>query len=122
MISRRKMLGHGGTAALAALAAALGAGTRQAHAADYKAVIVVFLNGGFDGNNVMVPVDAGYTDYSRARRSLALPKDSLLTLTGSFMGRTLGVTPSMQAHLSHVSARLSEWNSCAGRLGYAVYC
>lgn len=45
-------------------------------AGDYKALICLFLNGGNDSNNLIVPIDnAGYTAYTTARTVLALPRD-----------------------------------------------
>ncbi len=66
---------------------------------EYKALICVFLNGGVDGNDILVPVDASYQDYSKARPSLAIAKDSLITLSGGSGGRTLGV-PTMAKELA----------------------
>jgi uncharacterized protein (DUF1501 family) len=48
---------------------------------DYKALVCVFLFGGNDGNNMVVPLDARFADYSRGRGpALALPRESLLPL------------------------------------------
>jgi uncharacterized protein (DUF1501 family) len=65
-------------------------------AADYKAVVVVNLAGGFDGNNVLIPTDGAYSDYSKARPELALSKDSLLRLSGSHIGHSFALTPSVR--------------------------
>ncbi len=62
---------------------------------DYRALVVVFLNGGNDGHNVLVPTDAGYNDYQAARANLALPKGSLVSLPGSAGGRTYGLHPGL---------------------------
>nr|MDQ6940463.1 DUF1501 domain-containing protein [Verrucomicrobiota bacterium] len=49
---------------------------------DYKALICLFLFGGNDANNVLIPHDnTGYTNYAAARGILALPQNSLLPLT-----------------------------------------
>ncbi|MEY2497413.1 MAG: hypothetical protein QOD12_969 [Verrucomicrobiota bacterium] len=49
---------------------------------DYKALVCLFLFGGNDANNVIVPHDnAGYTSYAAARGILAIPQASLLPLT-----------------------------------------
>jgi uncharacterized protein (DUF1501 family) len=49
---------------------------------DYKALICLFLFGGNDANNVVIPHDtAGYASYAAARGTLALPQASLLPLT-----------------------------------------
>lgn len=48
---------------------------------DYKALVCIFLFGGNDSNNMLVPFDAsGYSNYSTIRGSLALPQSSLLQL------------------------------------------
>ncbi len=49
---------------------------------DYKALICLFLYGGNDANNVIVPHDAsGYASYAAARGVLSIPQASLLPLT-----------------------------------------
>lgn len=94
---RRRFLRHG-----SALAAALGAGTlanlavntRSAHAADYKALVCIFLYGGNDGMNMVVPTDAArYNQYAAVRGGLALPKAGLVPLAGS----SFGLHPAMSA-------------------------
>ena len=82
---RRWLIGSGGT-----LAAALGAGTignlvtvRPAFAADYKALVCIFLYGGNDGMNMIVPNDtARFDQYAAVRKALAIPKASLTPLPG----------------------------------------
>jgi len=71
-------------------------GTLSAYAAqsctDYKALVCIFLFGGNDANNVIVPVTAsGYQAYATARGNpaqggLALPQSSLLPLNGGNYG------------------------------------
>ena len=93
---RRWLIGSGGT-----LAAALGAGTvgnllsvRPARAADYKALVCIFLYGGNDGMNMIVPTDtARYDQYSGVRKGLAIPKTSLTSLGGV----NYGLHPAMSA-------------------------
>ena len=49
---------------------------------DYKALVCLFLYGGNDANNVIIPNDAnGYASYAAARGVLALPQASLLPVT-----------------------------------------
>jgi uncharacterized protein (DUF1501 family) len=49
---------------------------------DYKALVCLFLFGGNDANNVVIPHDAsGYASYATARGILAIPQASLLPLT-----------------------------------------
>jgi len=49
---------------------------------DYKALVCVFLFGGNDGSNMLVPFDtAGYQNYANIRGAVALPQNTLLPLT-----------------------------------------
>jgi uncharacterized protein (DUF1501 family) len=76
----------------ATLAGALGLGSASnlllapqlAHAAgDYKALVCIFLYGGNDGLNTIVPTDtARYNQYAAIRKTLALPKGGLMSLGG----------------------------------------
>lgn len=50
-------------------------------AGDYKALVCLFLNGGNDANNLIVPTGSGYAAYAAARTNLALPQASLLPIT-----------------------------------------
>ncbi|MBX9400604.1 DUF1501 domain-containing protein [Lysobacter sp. BMK333-48F3] len=48
---------------------------------DYKALVMVFLHGGNDGFNTVVPLEGAYYDrYAAARATLALPASALLPL------------------------------------------
>ena len=70
-----------GLAGMAAL------GSQQASAAEtsgYKAVVCLFLSGGSDMHNWVVPADAtGLAEYTRARRELAWPAAQLLPIQAS---------------------------------------
>ena len=91
----------GGTAGMAALG---GVGSllapRTAQAGDYKALVCIYLVGGNDGYNMMVPADSRFAQYSEARSQLALPKTSLLRLSGT----DFGLHPSMKSLLPVWSA------------------
>jgi len=51
-------------------------------ATDYKALVCVFLYGGNDANNTLIPFDtAGYSNYAAIRGPLVLPQNTLLPLT-----------------------------------------
>jgi uncharacterized protein (DUF1501 family) len=51
---------------------------------NYKALVCVFLYGGNDANNLLVPFDtAGYANYAKIRGPLALPQNQLLQLGAS---------------------------------------
>ena len=49
-------------------------------ASDYKALVCIFMFGGNDGNNVIVPMDSRYAGYQQARSILAIPQAQLLPL------------------------------------------
>ena len=122
-ISRREFLGQASCASVGAtalfstllslrLANSLAAQT-VTPGSDYKALVCLFLAGGNDSYNMLVPTSNGeYDAYARIRGNLALAKDSLLQITpGNLGGRTLGIHPSMPevrdlfnaGHLSFVS-------------------
>ncbi|MDB6146852.1 MAG: hypothetical protein JWO45_516 [Spartobacteria bacterium] len=63
----------------------------------YKALVCLFLYGGNDANNVLIPNDAAnYRTYSTARGGLAIPRASLRPLTiQSGDGRPYGFHPSL---------------------------
>jgi uncharacterized protein (DUF1501 family) len=71
-----------------------------AQAADYKALVCVFLYGGNDGNNMVVPVQADeYGTYAAARGSIALPQASLVPLaqaSGTRFGLHANLAPLQQ--------------------------
>ena len=57
------------------LVSALAQGT-----SDYKALVCIFMFGGNDSNNMLVPTDSRYAQYLQARSVLALPQTQLLPL------------------------------------------
>ncbi|WP_035058908.1 DUF1501 domain-containing protein [Andreprevotia chitinilytica] len=82
-MNRRSFLKGAGSVGLAAtlgqfsLMRALAAG-----GSDYKAIVCVFLFGGNDGNNMIVPYDTtAYTNYAAIRGPLALAQNTLVPLT-----------------------------------------
>ena len=61
---------------------------------DYKALVCIFMFGGNDSNNMLVPTDSRYTQYLQARSVLALPQSTLLPL--QFNGQsTYGLHPNI---------------------------
>lgn len=66
-------------------------------AGDYKALVCLFLYGGNDSNNVLVPRGADYAAYGAARGSLALSQATLLPITplAGGDGRQWGLHPSL---------------------------
>ena len=87
-IQRRSFLRY---AALAAAGSATGIGPfgalnafAQSTTSGYKALVCIFLAGGNDGNNMLIPFDtAGYAKYASLRGPLGLPQNTLLQLAGA---------------------------------------
>ncbi len=112
--TRRHFLGQccaavGATGVLSALAqlrllgatASPGAvlGATGAMESDYRALVCLYLNGGNDANNLIIPGDgAGHAAYARARGNLAVPRGQLLGISPATTdGRTWGLHPAMTA-------------------------
>ena len=77
--SRRTFIKLG---ASAGVLSSLGQLSLEAQAQDYKALVCVFMFGGNDGFNTVVPATAGeYSAYSNIRGSLALTSSQLLPIT-----------------------------------------
>lgn len=91
---------------------------------DYKALVCIFLAGGNDPNNMIVPLDAtGYGNYSSARNAsgLALASGSLLPITPPSIGTQFGLHPNLSPEVATPAAMpglLPLWT--AGKL--AVVC
>ena len=107
LLSRRRFLGQascaavGSTALFNTLLHLRMAGTASAQSigdgSDYRALVCLFLSGGNDSFNLIVPRGAAeYAEYAAIRRGLALPQAGLLPLTPlNDPGRLLGVHPNM---------------------------
>ena len=82
--TRRDFLRTGCCTAAGAAAASisrLGLMNAFAQGSDYKALVCIYLFGGNDGNNTIVPYDtAGYANYHSLRSLLALPQAQLLPI------------------------------------------
>jgi len=66
--------------------------------ANYKAMVCIFLAGGNDGHNMVIPISVpsiqeGYSLYLQGRQTLALPQSSLQTIQNG--GDTYGLHPNM---------------------------
>jgi uncharacterized protein (DUF1501 family) len=111
ILTRRSFLGRAACAGLGATAAThairdlrlINTALAADPPTDYKALVCVFLAGGNDANNWIVPTDSTtYAQYSAIRGNLALPQGSLLPLLQSVGGaayqdadgHTLGFHPS----------------------------
>lgn len=102
MINRRTFLSRVSKASLAGASAPLWLNLVSAQAfaqagSGYKAVVLVSLPGGNDGNNMLVPMDSTeYGEYASIRgSSLALQPGSLNVLQGTLNGKTYGLHPSL---------------------------
>jgi len=66
---------------------------------NYKALVCVFLDGGNDGNNSVIPnYNEGYDQYAAARQQqgLAIPRKTLLPITPAAMGgQSWGLNPNL---------------------------
>lgn len=63
---------------------------------DYRALVCLFLPGGNDSYNMLVPMGAAYNEYATVRQDLALPQTSLLPIIPiNNAGRDLGLHPGM---------------------------
>jgi uncharacterized protein (DUF1501 family) len=63
---------------------------------DYKALVCVFLFGGNDANNLIVPLSSNdYANYAKIRAGLALGQGSLLPVTPPSIGSPFGFHPKL---------------------------
>ncbi|MBL8510339.1 MAG: DUF1501 domain-containing protein, partial [Betaproteobacteria bacterium] len=104
IITRRRFLqGISGAGAISALTTLEGLGLSQALAQtageDYKALVCIFLFGGNDANNLIIPRDtAAYNLYSTARggtSGIAIAQNQLLPINPKSLTAGYGLHPSM---------------------------
>ncbi len=113
---RRNLIQLSALAPIALSTGMLGGLVRSAYAqnvstpGDYKALVAIFMFGGNDGNNMLVPLDtAGYADYTIGRGSLALARNELVAINPTNTGgRPFALHGSMTA-----LAELFTQNKCA---------
>jgi uncharacterized protein (DUF1501 family) len=75
---------------------------------DYKALVCIFLNGGNDASNLIIPTGSYYNAYASARSALALPESSLLPISATNDGRTWGLHPSLaELHALYGAGRVA---------------
>jgi uncharacterized protein (DUF1501 family) len=90
--------------------ASIAAASAQTVPSDYKALVCIFLYGGNDHSNVIVPADnAGYQQYAQSRGNLALAQNTLLTLNAPNNASLAGRQVAMRAEMGQAFA--------AGQLG-----
>jgi uncharacterized protein (DUF1501 family) len=67
-----------------------------APAADYRALVCIFLFGGNDSNNMIIPNDsAGYQNYLTLRSNLAVPQNTLLPIVAKTGNVPYGLHPEL---------------------------
>ena len=76
-------LGAGAAAAMGRLNLMQAAMAASSGVGDYKALVCVFLAGGNDGFNMVVPTDSYFSTYAATRASLANEQASLLALSAA---------------------------------------
>jgi uncharacterized protein (DUF1501 family) len=110
--SRRAFLGGvarlsvlGGAAPFALNLAAVGAAAAQS-GGDYRALVCVFLFGGNDSANTVIPYDpAAYAAYRDARASIARDRATLVPLAVEAGQPPLAVPPELASFAGHFNAR-----------------
>jgi uncharacterized protein (DUF1501 family) len=100
LIKRRKLIKNcccGAAMGLAASFSRFGMVNAWAQAGtDYKALVCVFLFGGNDSNNLIVPFgNQAYAQYAAIRGGLALPQNSLLPIQSQSVGAPFGFHPQL---------------------------
>src|ERR1700692_4540348 len=106
---RRDLLKHAGAIGAGVALSQLGIlAARAQSAGDYKALVCIFMYGGNDGNNTVVPIDpSGYAAYAAARTVIALPQNSLLPLVEAGGAANFGLHPA----LGGVSGLQAMWDA-----------
>ena len=102
-LGRRGFLARCGALCASGLATTLGLlplAARAQATSDYKALVCVFLYGGSDGNNLLVPLDsAGYGQYAAVRGAssgIALSQAELLPIQPRNSGTPYGLHPALK--------------------------
>jgi uncharacterized protein (DUF1501 family) len=94
LIGRRDFIRQAACAALGTIASSnmirdlriMNAAAQLLDPTDYKALVCIFLSGGNDSNNMIIPtIQSEYDNYAEIRGDiLAIPKNTLLNLDGSY--------------------------------------
>lgn len=100
---------------LSGMAVSGGALTQSGYG-DYKAVVALFLSGGYDGNDILLGRDASLKEYARSRPSIAIAPDAIKPIYRGVGSDRLGTHPSF-AYLNEVyeAGRLA-WLANVGAL------
>jgi uncharacterized protein (DUF1501 family) len=121
--SRRSILNLGlRSTATAAIAGAMAPFALAAGGSLDRAVVSLYLHGGWDSNNLLVPTDsAAYNDYARGRGSLAVAQNRLLPVHSARQGASFGMHPSFaELHDFYDDGALAIVANC-GKLPKATF-
>jgi uncharacterized protein (DUF1501 family) len=95
----------GGATPWAINLASIGAAAAQTIPSDYKALVCIFMYGGNDHSNTIVPFDnAGYQQYAQSRSNLALAQNTLLALNAPSNPSLSGRQVAMRAEMGQAFA------------------
>ncbi len=117
--TRRQFLVHTGCGALSAAALLSGLGrfalvdalAQPGEASGYKALVCIFLFGGNDANNVVIPY-TNYVQYSSVRgaANFAVPQGDLLQVNPPTAGLTFGLNPRLGDAFGTNPSLFDLWN------------
>jgi uncharacterized protein (DUF1501 family) len=88
----------------------------QESTSSYKAIVCLYLSGGNDGNNTLIPTDQYYADYAAGRQGLTISRSSLQSLSKTSSGRTFGLHPSLRNMASLYNQGHASWLANTGPL------
>ena len=64
---------------------------------DYRALVVLYLYGGTDSHNMIIPLGSDYATYANWRSNLAIPQANVIPISAGVSGRSFGMHPNMKA-------------------------
>ena len=89
-------------------------------ATEYQALVCIFLFGGNDANNMIIPNDtAGYANYATVRSNLAIPQASLLPIVAKTGKVAYGLHPELTGLAGLVQLRQGGISCECGHAGAA---
>jgi uncharacterized protein (DUF1501 family) len=125
-LTRRQFLGSANCALVSAipvmntllnLRLASSAAAAEGSPTGFKALVCLFLNGGADSYNMLVPRGTAYSEYSSIRSSIALPEAQLLPINPTNnAGRPLGLHPALSGLRDIFEAGKLAWVANVGTL------
>ena len=101
----------------------MNAAVAQSNITDYKALVCIFLQGGNDSNNLIIPtLQSDYANYATIRTPvLAIPQSAILPVTSlNSNGQTYGLHPSCPELQSLFGAGKLAFMFNAGTLVYPI--